>query len=154
MPPRQRRILHLAERTDARRAPARQLRGDFIRFFLRRGDADRRNFSANFIRPLQRRRQIRHGLDVNKPVQARHLKPGVGLINHRPGRGILAAPMPRRLRRMGGAHLVNPAARRDGRRVFRRQFAARLGLLAPFQFIREQFREIAPATPRRRLRRK
>jgi hypothetical protein len=32
MPPRQRRILHLAERTNPRRTPARQLRGDSFNF--------------------------------------------------------------------------------------------------------------------------
>ncbi len=38
--PRQRRVLHLAERADARDAPARQLPGDLVRAFLRSGQAD------------------------------------------------------------------------------------------------------------------
>ena len=84
MPPGQRRILHLTERANPRRTPARQLRGDFRRLFLRHGDADRGNFSADVIRTLQSRRLIRHGLYVNKPVQTRHLKVRVGFIDHRP----------------------------------------------------------------------
>ena len=50
-----------------------------------------------------------------------------------------------RLRSLGAggrAHLIERPARRDDRGMFHCQFAARLGLLAPFQFVREHFREL------------
>ncbi len=84
--------------------------------------------------------------DVDEAVEAGELEARVGLIDHRPGRRVAAAPMAG-VGRMGGAHFVERAARRNGRRRFHRQLAARLGFFAPFQFLRQHLRKLARAAP-------
>jgi len=69
MPPGQRWILHLAERTNPRRAPARELRGDFIYFFFRPRHPTVETFPRMLSGIFQSRFQIADGLDINKPVQ-------------------------------------------------------------------------------------
>ncbi len=67
--PAQWRILHLADRTNSRHAPFSQSIGDVLGARAGRSEADRRNFSAQFINRQKKLIQIDHGPDVNEAVE-------------------------------------------------------------------------------------
>ena len=85
-------ILHVTDRTDARRSPASQFGGERLSRIIRRGQSDSGNLVANFLGGLQGFGEVLDWFDVKKPVQTGELKLRVGLENNGPCRGILALP--------------------------------------------------------------
>ena len=87
MTPRQRRILHLAERTYPGHAPTRQPGSEGLRFVIPGGNANGRNPAAHRVRVIQGFVEVDHSLDVGEPIETGELKTRVRFINHRPSGG-------------------------------------------------------------------
>src|ERR1051325_4070077 len=92
MPPREWRILHVADTANARDAPARKLCGKLLRALAARRETDRRNLAANTFAVTQRFAEVWDRFHVNKSIQTRELELRVGLVNDRPRRRFLALP--------------------------------------------------------------
>src|SRR3974390_1253070 len=92
--PGERRVLHLAERTDARGSPARQLSSQLLRLVFRSREAHGGDLAADVIGVLQGLGEVLYGFNIDEPVEAGELEAWVGFIHNRPGGGIAADPLP------------------------------------------------------------
>ena len=79
MTPREGRILHLAQRTDARDTPAREPVGNRVRLFLGGGQADGGNSAPNGVRAPERLGQVRDSFHVDEAIEAGNLESRIGL---------------------------------------------------------------------------
>ena len=91
--PGERRVLHLAERTNARYSPTGQLHRERLRNVVRGGQTDGRNFASDFIGAFQNLIDVPNTFDVDEPVQTGALKRWVVFEYHCPGGRTLADPL-------------------------------------------------------------